>query len=105
MSRVAEQVLGEYLWVLIVAFSGGFANYSQQVWVAKTRSYSTTAMLVELFTAGFAGVIMYLLCQASQLPPMLQAAAVGVAGHMGTRFLYALHASVCNYLKCKKDGQ
>lgn len=104
MSRLFDQAVWEYLWVLIVAISGGLTSYSQQVWVTKTRKFSFMEFVVELFTAGFSGMIMYLICQASSLPPMMQAAAVGIAGHMGTRFLYGLHGVVCNYLKCKRDG-
>jgi hypothetical protein len=105
MSRLFEQVLGEYLWILVVAVSGGLAHYSQQVWVAKTRKFSGVELAVELFTAGFSGVIMFLLCQVTEIPAMGQAAAVGIAGHMGTRFLYGLHGTVCAYLKChKKNG-
>ena len=104
MSRALDSVLTDCKWLVILAMSGGCASYANDVWIARVKPFSWRELCVELFISGFAGVIMFFICQAANVSPMAQAAAIGVAGHMGTRFMYALHGVLCSYLKCRRGN-
>jgi CHASE2 domain-containing sensor protein len=78
--------LAEYGVVLAAALLGGLAN-----WYVKAKNgpdgYSPAALIGELCVSAFAGVIAFWLCEAFDVPPLLTAAAVGMAGHAGARGL------------------
>lgn len=103
MRTLITEFLNHYAWIFVLAMSGGLTSFSNQVWVQKTRTFSLGAFLTEMLTASFAGIIAYFLCQAANISPMMQSAVIGISGHMGTRFLYAIHGVICDYVKCDRN--
>ena len=89
-----------FVWIALIA---GVASVLQQTVIFKSRQFSWTFAASEIFISGVAGMIMYFICEASQVTPMVEAACIGVAGNMGSKFLFATHKIVCNYLHCDKN--
>ncbi len=74
-----------YLWVFGISIWGGFVGYLRKVREGHTPSFSITELVGEICTSAFSGVITFYLCELAELDPLLTAAFVGVAGHMGSR--------------------
>ena len=45
------------------------------------------------------GVVTFYLCESAQFPPVLTAALVGIAGHMGNRGLFLIEKFLSNKIK------
>ena len=103
MRALIEEFINHYAWIFVLAMSGGITSFTNQVWIQRTRNFTVGAFMAEMITASFAGIIAYFLCQAANVSPMMQSAFIGISGHMGTRFLYAIHGVICDYVKCDRN--
>jgi len=79
-----------YMWMSALAGMGGFVSYYQKVKTGLVSRWSFTELIGELFTSAFCGVITFWLCEAGNFEPLITAAFVGIAGHMGSRGLFAI---------------
>lgn len=53
-------------------------------------SFSIVEFLAEIGASAFAGVITFWLCEHAEIPGLMTAALVGIAGHAGSRALYMI---------------
>ena len=79
-----------YLWVVILSATGGFVSFYRKVQRGLANPFNITELIGELITSGFAGVLIFWLCEWSQLNPLLTAVFVGIGGHMGARAIFQL---------------
>lgn len=80
-----------YGWVIGLSMLGGSVGYLQKVKAGKV-AFRWAALIVEMLTSGFVGLLTYFLCQSAGVGEALTAVMVGVSGHMGTRALMQLEA-------------
>ncbi len=79
-----------YAWVAALASWGGFVSYVRKVKIGEIHRYSIVEFLGEISTSGFAGIITFYLCEASNISPLITAAMVGISGHMGSRAIFLI---------------
>lgn len=79
-----------YVWVLILSSWGGIVNFVRKRKSGEARPFNFSELVGEICTSGFAGVLTFLLCEASEISPLITAALVGISGHMGSRAIYHL---------------
>jgi len=82
--------LTTYGWVLVIAFWGALANMIRRKKAGLLPRFSLAEFLGDMVIAGFIGVITFWICEASHVPQVLTAAAVGISGHLGTRGIMLL---------------
>lgn len=75
----------QYGLTLGVALLGGLVSWITKVRRGEANPWNVMQLTGELATSAFAGLIAFWLCGAFGIPPLITAALVGVAGHMGTR--------------------
>jgi hypothetical protein len=75
-------------WVFIVSMLGGLASWIRKVRAGIARPFNVAELLGELIVSAFVGMLTYWLCRAVGLNEWATAAAVGIAGHMGSRGLF-----------------
>ena len=79
-----------YVWVFVLSALGGFVAFLQKLRDGNVRVFNLVEFIGELCTSAFTGVLTYYLCEAAHFQPLLTAACVGNAGHMGSRALYLI---------------
>lgn len=79
-----------YFWVLGISIWGGFVGYLRKVREGHTPRFSITELVGEVCTSAFSGVLTFYLCELAKFDPLLTAAFVGIAGHMGSRAIYII---------------
>lgn len=79
-----------YAWVFGLSALGGFVSFMRKVKEGKARAWNFVEFVGEIVTSAFAGVITFWLCEWARIPPLMTAAMVGIAGHMGSRAIYLL---------------
>lgn len=77
-----------YVWVILMAAWGGLVSFVRKRREGVVRAFNVTELIGELFTSAFVGIVTFLLCEWSGVPPLLTAAFVGITGHMGSRALF-----------------
>lgn len=77
-----------YGWVFMLAILGGVVSFMRKLQQGHTRVFNLTEFIGEVVTSAFAGVITFWLCEHANISPLMTAAFVGVAGHMGSRALF-----------------
>lgn len=82
----------EYGLVLGTSLLGGIVAWSTKVKRGEISATSFTALIGELTTAAFAGLIAFFVCEWLGLHPLLIAAITGISGHMGTRAIVMAEA-------------
>lgn len=85
--------------VLMILFSimGGAAQYIRKI-QAKKALFSVTELIGEVVVSAFSGLLAGLaLIDHASMPVTLMC--VGVAAHMGTRFVYAIEAAVTSRIR------
>jgi len=75
----------QYGFILGVALLGGLVSWAAKVRAGALRAWNLMALVGELSTSAFAGLLCFWFCEWQNLDPLLTASLVGVAGHMGTR--------------------
>jgi hypothetical protein len=79
-----------YSWVLGLSMVGGVVSFMRKIREGKARAFNILELVGEIVTAGFAGVLTFWLCEAGSIDPLISAALVGIAGHMGSRTILLL---------------
>ncbi|QDD62638.1 hypothetical protein EJD96_00015 (plasmid) [Herbaspirillum seropedicae] len=79
-----------YAWVIGLSALGGFVSFMRKVKDGHARAWNFVELIGEVCTSAFAGVMTFYLCEWSNFAPLLTAAMVGVAGHMGSRSIMLL---------------
>lgn len=77
--------LKQWALVLGLALFGGFASWWAKVRKGELQAHNLMALIGELTISAFVGVIVFYGCEYMRFDPLLTAALVGIAGHMGTR--------------------
>lgn len=77
--------LRQYAFLLSVALLGGIVSFYTKVKNGSAQAWSLMHLIGELATSAFAGLLAFWVCAYANTPPLIMAALVGVAGHMGTR--------------------
>lgn len=95
--------LGTWLMGLVMACSGGIVNWYSKVKAGYTKPFNIVELLGEIFTSGFVGMGVFMAMDAWDWPLGLCAAAAGVAGHMATRFLFAIETVIESHIKKLED--
>lgn len=81
--------LKQYALMLGVAILGGLVSWAAKVRSGQAQAWNLLQLVGELCTSAFAGLLAFWFCEYLGTPPVLTAALVGVAGHMGTRAIAA----------------
>ena len=76
------------LWMIGVAMIGGAVSFYSKVKAGKARAANIPELIGELFVSGAVGAFTYWLLQGFDVNPYLQAAGVGISGHMGSRAIF-----------------
>lgn len=79
-----------YLWVFALSMMGGFVSFMRKLKAGHARAFNIVEFVGELVTSAFAGVITFWLCENAGIAPLVTAALVGVAGHMGSRAILTI---------------
>ena len=79
-----------YAWVMAWASAGGFVSFYQKLKRGDVRAFNLVELVGELVTSAFVGVLTFWICEANNVPPLLQAVAISVSGHMGTRVIFMI---------------
>lgn len=77
-----------YGWVFALAVLGGIVSFMRKLQKGHVRAFNVVEFIGEIVTSAFAGVITFWLCENAALSPLITAAFVGVAGHMGSRAIF-----------------
>ena len=79
-----------YAWIVFLSALGGAISFLRKRRSGEARPFNVVELVGELMTSGFSGLITFWLCEASAINPLVTAALIGIAGHMGSRGLVAL---------------
>ncbi len=77
--------LKQYGFFLAIALLGGFVSWFGKVRRGELAAANLMHLIGELCTSAMAGLLAFWVMQWLGTPDMLQAAVVGVSGHMGTK--------------------
>ena len=94
-------------WVLAVcmAVGGGAVNWYAKVKRGHARAFNVVELLGEIFISGFVGLGVFMGLAGIDQPIGVCAAAAGIAGHMGTRLLFAMERAVERRLDKALSGE
>lgn len=81
-----------YGWVFMLAILGGIVNFMRKLQQGHARVFNLIEFIGEIVTSAFAGVLTFWMCEHANISPLMTAAFVGVAGHMGSRTMFILEA-------------
>lgn len=79
--------LKQYFFILALSVLGGLVGWYGKVRKGEVAATSLSALIGELATSALSGLLTFWVCEWANLQPVLTAAVVGVAGHMGARAL------------------
>ncbi|WOB06489.1 phage holin family protein [Piscinibacter gummiphilus] len=82
--------LRQYGLMLGLAIFGGIVSWYSKVRKGELHIANLSSLVGEMATSAFSGLLAFYLCEYLGLVPVLTAAVVGVAGHMGTRAITAI---------------
>lgn len=77
----------QYGFILGIALFGGLVGHHRKVKKGDVKASDLRALIGELSISAFAGLLAFWLCRYAGVPPLLEAATVGMAGHLGTKAL------------------
>jgi hypothetical protein len=80
-----EVPVRQYGFVLFIALLGGIVSFYGKVRAGQVQAFSLLQLIGEMATSAFAGLLAFWVCTYAGTPPLITAALVGIAGHMGTR--------------------
>jgi CHASE2 domain-containing sensor protein len=81
--------LRQYLLIFGLAMLGGLVSFYAKVRAGTVAAWNVFHLIGELATSAFAGLMAFYVCTWIDLAPLLTAALVGAAGHMGARAISA----------------
>jgi hypothetical protein len=79
--------LRQYGFVFLVAIFGGLVSWYGKVRAGKFKAGQLGAMVGELTTSAFAGLLAFWACLYFSVPSVLSACLIGLAGHLGGKFI------------------
>lgn len=79
-----------YLWILFLSSWGGIVSFNTKRRNGHVRPFNIMELFGEMATSAFVGVITFYLCESASIQPLVSAALVGIAGHMGSRAVWHL---------------
>lgn len=77
--------LKQYGFILAIAMLGGAVSWWAKVRKGDVQGSNIAALIGELTTSSFAGLLIFWICEYFNVPPVLTAALAGLAGHAGGR--------------------
>lgn len=77
-----------YTWVVVWSVLGGMVNWYKRIKSGEARPFNLVELFGEITTSAFAGITTFWMCEWGNIDPLLSAIFIGVAGHMGTRFVF-----------------
>jgi LydA holin phage, holin superfamily III len=77
--------LKTYGFMLGVSIIGGLVSFYARVKRGEAHYTNVMQLIGELCTSAFAGLITFWVCEWRDVPPILTAPIVGIAGHLGAR--------------------
>jgi hypothetical protein len=88
-------------WALgfMMASIGGVVNWYSKVRSGHTKAHDIFALVFEIITSGFVGMIVFMSMDAMGHPMSLCAAGAGVGGHMATRLLFVVERVIESRIK------
>lgn len=81
--------LRQYAFILAISLLGGMVSWYAKVRQGTVQAWNVMHLIGELATSAFAGLLAFWFCAWANTPPLIAAALVGVAGHMGARAIGA----------------
>lgn len=91
--------LSQYGFILLVSLLGGVASWYGKVKKGELLASNLNSLIGELTTSALAGLLTFYVCEWADVAPVLTAAIVGVAGHMGTRGISILEDIAQRYIE------
>jgi hypothetical protein len=98
-SGLATVPLISWVWVLAISGWGGLVAYIGEVKAGRRANLSIVELVGELMTAAFAGTLTFMVGAALGAPELLLAPLVGVAGHMGSKWIRVLERGMQTHLE------
>jgi hypothetical protein len=83
---------------------GGIVNYRTKVITGRIPAFSLIYFFGEIATSGFAGVLVWHVCEALHFQVHWVAAFVGIAGHMGGRAIEVLEVYLQRQFSVESGG-
>lgn len=87
-----------YAWVIWISTVGGIVAFMHKLLKKRTRKFNMLEFIGQCTTSAFSGVIAFWVCQyleeTGYLKHTLTPAIVGLAGHMGNRFITFLENGI-----------
>lgn len=74
-----------YAWVIGLSVWSGVAGFISKLRSGKARPFNFSELAGDIIISGLAGLLTFYLAEAAEINPLITAALVGVAGHMGSR--------------------
>jgi hypothetical protein len=99
-----DYALLTYAWVGALSMFGGLSHYLFMVRDRKCHP-SFVEMIGELAVSGFAGLMTFYLCEASNIEAPMSAFLVGVSGHMGSRAIFLMERKVGAWMGERQDAK
>lgn len=87
-----ELPLRQYMLIIGLSLLGGLVSFYAKVRAGTVAAWNLFHLIGELATSAFAGLMAFYVCAWLDLAPLLTAAVVGAAGHMGARAISAFEA-------------
>lgn len=81
--------LSQYVLMLGIAILGGVVSWVAKVRDGRAQAWNIMHLIGEICTSAFAGLLAFWVCEHFGVDPLLTAASVGIAGHMGARAISA----------------
>ena len=82
--------IGTLAWVIGLSIWGGVASFCHKLRNGHARPFNLAEFFGEIVISGFAGMLTFFLCEASNVPQLVTAALVGISGHMGSRAIFLI---------------
>lgn len=97
-----------YSWVVMWSVLGGLVSWYGKIKAGAARPFNLAELFGEIATSAFAGISTFYICEWGGVDPLLSAVFIGIAGHMGTRFVFWMEKILEKHLSEKfgvKDSQ
>ena len=77
-----------YAWVVAWSALGGLVSWYGKIKAGQARPFNVAELIGEIATSAFAGLSTFWVCEWGGVDPLLSAVFIGIAGHMGARFVF-----------------
>jgi len=90
-----------YTWVVMWSVLGGLVSWYGKIKAGVSRPFNLVELFGEIATSAFAGITTFYVCEWGGVDPLLSAVFIGIAGHMGTRFVFFAEKMLERHLSSK----